>query len=155
MAENAAEVLAGAAVVAVAAGFFLFASQGRGFAPEADTYALRASFRSVEGVTVGTDVRLAGVKIGTVTSLTLNPQTFYADAAVSIRRDVLLPDDSSILISSEGLLGGSFVEIQPGGSLTNIAPGGEIEDTQGAVSIVSLLMKFVGGGDAGARPAAP
>ncbi|MBW4968657.1 MCE family protein, partial [Pseudoalteromonas sp. CR1] len=82
------------------------------------TYALRASFRSVEGVTVGTDVRLAGVKIGTVTSLTLNPQTFYADAAVSIRRDVLLPDDSSILISAEGLLGGSFVEIQPGGSLT-------------------------------------
>ncbi|MFN0114547.1 MAG: outer membrane lipid asymmetry maintenance protein MlaD [Paracoccaceae bacterium] len=156
MAENLPEVLAGAAVIAVAAGFFVFASQGTGFAPEPDSYPLTASFRSVEGVTVGTDVRLAGVKVGTVTALTLNPQTFFADAIVSVRRDVVLPDDSSILISSEGLLGGSFVELQPGGSPSNIEPGGEIEDTQGAVSIVTLLMKFAGGGGGGtATDAAP
>ena len=155
MAESTAEVLAGAAVIAVAAGFFLYASQGKGFVPEPDSYPLHASFRSVEGVTVGTDVRMAGVKVGTVTGLTLNPQTYMADATVTIRKDVVLPDDSTILISSEGLLGGSFVELQPGGSPTNLEPGGEIEDTQGAVSVISLLMKFAGGSGGGSAPAAP
>ena len=63
----------------------------------------------------------------------------------------MLPTDSAILISSEGLLGGSYVEILPGGAPDNLAPGEEIEDTQGAVSLVSLLMKFVGA-DAGDPP---
>jgi phospholipid/cholesterol/gamma-HCH transport system substrate-binding protein len=98
-------------------------------------------------------VRLAGVKVGTVTALTLNPGTFFADATISVQQGILLPDDSAILVSSEGLLGGNFVEIQPGGSPDNLAPGDEIEDTQGSVSLITLLMKFVGsmaGDDEGA-----
>jgi phospholipid/cholesterol/gamma-HCH transport system substrate-binding protein len=145
MAENPSEVIAGGAVLAAAIAFLIYAGQSTGFTGDSGTYSLKASFRSVDGVTVGTDVRLAGVKVGTVTSLNLNPQTFFADATISLRDDVALPDDSTILISSEGLLGGSFVELQPGGSLDNLAPGDEIEDTQGAVSVISLLMKFVGG----------
>jgi phospholipid/cholesterol/gamma-HCH transport system substrate-binding protein len=89
---------------------------------------------------------MAGIKVGSITSLTLNPQTFMADAVVNVRSDIQLPTDSAILISSEGLLGGNFVEIMPGGAPDNLAPGDEIEDTQGSVSLVSLLMKFVGGG---------
>ena len=107
---------------------------------------MTASFRSVEGISVGTDVRLAGVKVGTVTGLSLNPETFFADAVISMRTDVLLPTDSTILISSEGLLGGNFVEVQPGGALETLDPGTEIEDAQGAVSLITLLMKFAGGG---------
>jgi phospholipid/cholesterol/gamma-HCH transport system substrate-binding protein len=126
-------------------GFVVYAAQGAGLTGDARTYPLTASFRSVEGILVGSDVRLAGVKVGTITDLTLNPQTFFADASLSIREDVLLPVDSAILISSEGLLGGNFVEILPGGALENLEPGAEIEDTQGAVSLISLLMKFVGG----------
>ncbi|MCT8330584.1 outer membrane lipid asymmetry maintenance protein MlaD [Albidovulum sediminis] len=155
MAENTAEVLTGAAVLAAALGFLVYAGQGSGLAPTAGSYPLKASFRSVEGITVGTDVRLAGVKVGTVTSLSLNPQTFFADATISVKSDVLLPDDSAILISSEGLLGGSFVELQPGGSLENFAPGAEIEDTQGAVSVVNLLSKFVASGSGGEGETAP
>ncbi|MGB4906992.1 MAG: MlaD family protein, partial [Tabrizicola sp.] len=93
------------------------------------------------------DVRLAGVKVGTVTGLVLNPETYFADATISMRKDVALPTDSTILVSSEGLLGGTFVEVQPGGALEMLEPGGEIEDTQGAVSLITLLMKFAGGGD--------
>lgn len=146
MAENVTEVVAGAAVLAVAIGFLVYAGQHTGYATtDSGSYALKASFRSVEGVKVGTDVRLAGVKVGTVTDLTLNPQTFYADATVSVKNGIELPDDSAIVISSEGLLGGNFVEIQPGGSPDMLAPGAEIEDTQGAVSLISLLMKFVSG----------
>jgi phospholipid/cholesterol/gamma-HCH transport system substrate-binding protein len=145
MASERAEILTGAAVLAVAIGFAVYAAQGAGLTGDAGTYPLTASFRSVEGITVGSDVRLAGVKVGTITDLTLNPQTFFADANLSIREDVLLPADSAILISSEGLLGGNFVEILPGGALENLEPGAEIEDTQGAVSLISLLLKFVGG----------
>jgi phospholipid/cholesterol/gamma-HCH transport system substrate-binding protein len=153
MAENLSEVIAGGAVLAAALGFLVYAGQTTGFTGEQASYPLTASFRSVEGVTVGTDVRLAGVKVGTVTALTLNPQTYFADATILIRNEVKLPVDSTILISSEGLLGGSYVELQPGGALENLEPGQEIEDTQGAVSVISLLMKFVGG--EGSDSAAP
>jgi phospholipid/cholesterol/gamma-HCH transport system substrate-binding protein len=142
-AENVTEVLTGAGVLAVALGFAAYAGLGTRLAPQKDSYELTASFRSVDGVSVGTDVRLAGVKVGTVTRLALNPETYYADATVTVRNGIAVPDDSSILISSEGLLGGNFVEIQPGGSPVMLEAGQEILDTQGAVGLVQLLMKFV------------
>jgi phospholipid/cholesterol/gamma-HCH transport system substrate-binding protein len=146
MAYERAEIVAGAAILAVAVGFALYAVRGSGMVGASESYPLTASFRSVEGITVGTDVRLAGVKVGTVTELTLNPETYFADAVISMRTDVAVPTDSTILVSSEGLLGGNFVEVQPGGALEMLEPGGEIEDTQGAVSLITLLMKFAGGG---------
>jgi len=148
MAENRAEVLAGAAVVAAAIGFLFYATGGAGIGAAAGNYPLTASFRSVEGISSGTDVRLAGVKVGTITALKLNPTTFFADATISVENGILLPDDTAILISSEGLLGGNFIELVPGGSTENLGPGDEIEDTQGSVSLISLLMKFVSGGSA-------
>ncbi|MFE3837921.1 outer membrane lipid asymmetry maintenance protein MlaD [Pseudogemmobacter sonorensis] len=149
MSYSAAEVLTGAAVLAVAAGFALYAAQGAGLGRGGDSYPLTASFRSVQGITTGSDVRLAGVKVGTITRLELNPQTFFADATISMARGVELPSDSAILISQDGLLGGAYVEILPGGMPDNLGPGDEIEDTQGAVSLISLLMKFVGGDSGG------
>ena len=146
MSENRAELLVGALVIAVAAGFLAYATSRAGVIQGSDGYTLVASFRSAEGVSVGTDVRLAGVKIGSITGLTLNPETFRADATLAIRSGVELPDDSSVLIASEGLLGGNFVEIQPGGSPFNFEPGAEIDNTQGAISLIELLSKFVGSG---------
>jgi phospholipid/cholesterol/gamma-HCH transport system substrate-binding protein len=145
MAENPTEVFAGAAVLAAAVAFVFYATQSTGISGNAATYDLKASFRSVEGITLGSDVRMAGVKVGTIISLDLNPKTYFADATVAVKNDLLLPDDSAILISSEGLLGGNFIELVPGGSETNLQPGAEIEDTQGSVSLISLLMKFVSG----------
>ncbi len=144
MAENTSEVIAGAAVLAAAVGFLVYAGQTSGSGGGGDSYDLTASFRAVDGISVGTDVRLAGVKVGTITDLQLNPQTFYADAVVAIDQAIVLPDDSAILVSSEGLLGGNYIEIVPGGSLDTLAPGAEIEDTQGSVSLVTLLLRFVG-----------
>lgn len=66
---------------------------------------------------------------------------------MSVRSDTQIPDDSAIVISSEGLLGGNFVEIMPGGSPFYFEAGDEITDTQGSVSLISLLLKFVSGGD--------
>lgn len=149
MAENTTEVLIGGLVLAAAIGFAVYGAQVAGLGNSGGSqYPLTASFRSLEGVNVGTDVRLAGVKIGTVTDVNLNPDTYRADTTVSLRATTQVPDDSSIIVSSEGLLGGNFVEIVPGGSPFYFAPGDEITDTQGAVSLVTLLLKFVSGGDA-------
>ncbi len=146
MAENRAEILAGAGVVALALGFLYYMTAGTLSAP-VGSYPLTASFRSAEGIRVGTDVRLAGVKVGTITAMTLNPTTYFADVAVSLDSKVQLPTDTAILISSEGLLGGNFVELVPGGAVDILAPGDQIEDTQGSVSLISLLLKFVSGSD--------
>lgn len=145
MAQDRLEVFAGAVVLAVGIGFAAYAAKDTGLSGDAGTYTLVASFRSADGISVGSDVRMAGVAVGKITALNLNPQTFFADAVVQIDSSVQLPDDSAILISSEGLLGGNFVELVPGGMPDLLAPGDEIEDTQGAVSLVSLLMKFVSG----------
>lgn len=145
MSESKTEVFVGGAVLAVAIAFVAYAGQITGFSKQTSGYQLTASFRSAEGVTVGTDVRLAGVKVGTVTDLKLNPQTFRADTTFSVQQGIEVPDDSAVVVASEGLLGGNFVEIVPGGSPFNFQPGDEVEDTQGAVSLVSLLLKFVSG----------
>lgn len=145
MAENRAEVLAGAAVLAAAVSFLAYAVGGGKLIAAADSYTLTASFRSVEGIRAGSDVRLAGVKVGTITELNLNPETYFADAVIEVDAKLKLPLDSAILISSEGLLGGNYVELVPGGMEEILAPGDEIEDTQGSVSLLTLLMKWIGG----------
>jgi phospholipid/cholesterol/gamma-HCH transport system substrate-binding protein len=147
MTHSRTEVLVGGGVLAAALVFGIYAVQSAGLSLGTDGYPLTASFRSAEGITIGTDVRLAGVKVGSVTALDLNPQTFRADTVVTIRDDVEIPDDSAIVVASEGLLGGNFVEISPGGSPFTYAAGDEILDTQGSVSLVSLLMSFVAGQD--------
>lgn len=140
-AERRAELLAGAAVLAVAMGFLAWAAGGDML--RQGGYEVTASFPDVDGVEVGTEVRLAGVKVGRVTAVRLNPQTYMADARLRIPDDVVLPLDSAAIIQSDGLLGGAYIQIQPGGSLENLAPGDEIEEVQGAVSLLQLMMKFV------------
>jgi len=146
MSENhTTEVITGSIVLFVALGFFLYAGQIVGLSGGGSSHDYTASFRTADGISIGTDVRIGGVKVGTITELTLNPQTFRADAEFTVLSEVELPEDTAAVISSEGLLGGSFVEILPGGSAFNLEPGAEIEDTQGSVSLVQLLLKFVAG----------
>jgi phospholipid/cholesterol/gamma-HCH transport system substrate-binding protein len=147
MTERATEVLVGGAVLAVAAGFLLYAGQVAGLAGGSGGKAeYFANFRSIEGVSVGTDVRLAGVKVGAVTDVALDPQTYTARTVISVDEGLLLPEDTLASIASEGLLGGNYVELVPGGMPDNYAPGDEIRDTQSAVSLITLLLKFVSGG---------
>lgn len=145
MSENKTEVIVGTAVLAAAIGFLVYAGQATGYSREAGEYDLVASFRSVEGISVGTDVRMAGVTVGSVKALDLNAETFRADTTLAIVDGVVLPDDTSVAIASEGLLGGNFVELVPGGSPFNLEPGDEIIDTQSSVSLISLLLRFVSG----------
>ncbi len=145
MKNNVIETIIGAAVVASAAAFLVYAANAVGVSGPEDEYELNASFRSVEGVALGTDVRMAGVKIGSVSKMELNPTTYRAELGISIIEGIEIPDDSSVSVASEGLLGGNFIEIIPGGSGFMVENGGQIEDTQGSVSLVTLLLKFVSG----------
>ncbi len=145
MSANTTELAVGGVVLAVAVGFLAYTVSNTGGIGTQSGYPLIANFRSAEGISVGTDVRMAGVKIGTVTAMQLDPNSFMAETTLGIREDIILPDDSAVVIASEGLLGGSFVEVLPGGSQFTYEAGDEVYDTQGAVSLISLLMKFVGG----------
>lgn len=147
MRENLTEVLTGAAVLAVAGAFLAYSVQMTGYSnSNGDRYDLVASFRSAEGVSLGTEVRMSGVKIGSVTGMELNAQTFRADVTFALSSEIEIPTDSTAIVATEGLLGGTFVEIEPGGSFETYQPGDMILDTQGSVSIVTLLAKFAAGG---------
>lgn len=148
MRENTTEVVVGAAVLAAAVWFLWFILSATGLSGATTGMNLQANFRSAEGVSVGTDIRLAGVSVGTVSGLDLNLDTYRAEANFAIDQGVPIPDDSAAVVASEGLLGGTYVEIVPGGSFEMYGDGALIEDTQGAVSLIQLLMKFVGGDEA-------
>jgi len=145
MQNNTVETLIGAIVVVVAATFLFFAYTSTG-SGSVSGYDVQARFTSADGISPGTDVRLHGIKIGTVSALTLDPKTYMAIAHLSVRNDVQLPDDSAVKITSSGLLGNSYIAIQPGGSDKNLKPGGELTNTQGSVDLISLIGRAVMGG---------
>lgn len=140
--RSVTEILIGAIVVATAIWFLYYTSTRTNIMSNEDSYNLSADFRSVEGVSLGTDVRLAGVKIGIVKALILNPETYRVKAIFSVKKTIKIPDDSQALISTEGLLGGTFLELVPGGSFDYLAPESVIMDTQGSVSLITLLMRL-------------
>jgi len=148
MAYRPWEVALGAVVMIAAAVFVVFALRTTGTTlTQAQAYPLHATFRSAEGVQHGTEVRLAGVKIGTVSDLTLDPLTFRAQMTIMVDQGLDLPLDSTIQVASEGLLGGTFIEILPGGDLDNLAAGDSFQDTQSAVSLITLLLRVFTGSD--------
>lgn len=142
------ETLIGALVVAVAGVFFWYGWNTTGSAPVGG-YELIGRFDGVDGINVGTDVRMSGIKIGTVTSQELDQKSYRALVRMNIKEEIKLPDDSSIRVASEGLLGGAYLAVSPGGSETMLKNGGEFETTQGSVDLIGLVSKaiFSGGSD--------
>ncbi len=153
MKNSTVETLIGAAVIVIAAGFFFFAYQASDKGQAAGAYRISAEFDNAEGVSVGTDVRVAGVKIGSVVDFTLNPENYQANVVMDIDPKVRFTDDATAKVTAEGLLGSKFIALEQGGSETLLADGGVISNTQGAVDIWSLISQAMfagkGGGDGG------
>jgi phospholipid/cholesterol/gamma-HCH transport system substrate-binding protein len=143
MRDQIAETLVGAVVLAVAAAFLAYsltaAERGAGGAG----YPLTARFGSVDGLATGADVRLSGVKVGSVSGIRLDPATYAAVVTFTVDEEVQIPTDSSASLKNEGLLGGVFLEIEPGADETMIQAGGELEYGQGAIDVIRLLSEFV------------
>ncbi|WP_339829315.1 outer membrane lipid asymmetry maintenance protein MlaD [uncultured Parvibaculum sp.] len=142
MQSNLVETLIGTIVVAVAALFLFYGYTSSGMRSSAG-YKVTAQFSGVDGLANGSDVRLSGIKIGTVVSQSLNPETYQAVVTLDLARDVKIPDDTSAKIASDGLLGGSYISLTPGGSPDYLADGSEIMFTQGAVDLMGLIGQAV------------
>jgi phospholipid/cholesterol/gamma-HCH transport system substrate-binding protein len=148
--ENATEALIGLVVLAVAAWFVTFAYARTEGGGSGGGYTVTARFPNVSGVSAGTDVRVSGMKVGTVTSQELDPATYQAVLKLSLDSAVKLPLDTSAAITSEGLLGGNFIALSPGGETDMLRDGDEITDTQGSVDLMSLIGGFIN--QTGAKP---
>ena len=98
-----------------------------------------AKFDRVDGLTIGSDVKMSGIKIGTVTSQTLDPETYQAVVDMNIASQYKIPEDSTARVATESLLGGNYLELQPGGSPDMLASGDQIEYTQGSVDLMGLI----------------
>jgi phospholipid/cholesterol/gamma-HCH transport system substrate-binding protein len=140
--RSGSDLIAGAVVLVVAFGFLGYALAHTGRSIGAG-YTLHASFNRIDGLAVGSDVRVAGVKVGSVTGAHLDPKSYQAVVDFTVADNVVLPKDSSAVITSDGLLGGKYLSLAPGGDDANLGPGGVITVTQSSISLEELLGKFI------------
>jgi len=147
MQKNILETLMGGVVLVVAAVFLAFAYSGSGMRVE-DGYVVTAHFSNASGITLGSDIRIGGVKVGTVSNIALDPESYEAVLSLQIRSKTKLPKDSSASIVSSGLLGDKYIQLTPGGDDAMLAVGDKINFTQSAVNLEELIGKFMfsGGG---------
>jgi phospholipid/cholesterol/gamma-HCH transport system substrate-binding protein len=142
MRQNLVETLIGAVVLLVAAVFLVFA-YGKSGVGHIAGYALTAKFSRVDGIAVGSQVRLAGIKVGTVTDQRLDPKDYRAVVIMSLDPSVQLPEDSAVKIASDGLLGGKYLSLEPGGAEQMLKAGQEIKFSQGSVDLIDLVGQYM------------
>jgi phospholipid/cholesterol/gamma-HCH transport system substrate-binding protein len=142
MRANVVEAVIGAVVLAIA-GFFLHYAYYSGHAGRNGGYELTAKFDRIDGLILGNEVRLSGVKVGTIQSITIDPATFMAVVTLSVRHDLKLPQDTIAEIVSESFMGGKYIALVPGGAEENLKPGDAIAYTQSSISFESLIGKFL------------
>jgi phospholipid/cholesterol/gamma-HCH transport system substrate-binding protein len=125
-----------------------------------DSYTLSARFDNIGGLKTRAPVRAAGVVVGRVTAISLDPKTFQGVVTLSIERPFQFPKDSSAKILTAGLLGDQYVGLEAGGEVDNLAPGAVVKQTQSAVVLENLIGQFLfnkaadagAGVDAGKKP---
>jgi phospholipid/cholesterol/gamma-HCH transport system substrate-binding protein len=152
--NNIAESLIGAAVVAIALVIAALAYYRTGSGGMSG-YEINAKLSKADGLAVGTDVRLAGIKVGTVSDLTLDPKTYLVTVHMNIQHDVQLPADSSILVTQSGFLGGQYLSITPGGEDKMMTAGSYFENAQGSIDVMGLVGRFATGGSTSNQPPPP
>ena len=129
MRRNAVETVLGAVVLLVA-GMFVYFAYNTAQVKAIDGYNIKASFFKIGGLTTGSDVRINGIKVGTVTNARLDLETFDAVIEMSIKSDIKLPTDTIAAIGSEGIVGGKYVRITPGSAKETISDNGSISETK-------------------------
>ena len=142
--DGLAEILTGGIVFLIALLFVGYSIKETSFKAEmkGENFILYANFQSVEGIKLGSDILLAGVKVGRVSSIELDKVSFQAKATLSLFDDYKLPDDTEAVINSDGLLGGKYISLNVGGSDITLNNGDEVFYTQSSIDILNLLNKF-------------
>jgi len=142
MRANMIEAVMGAIVLIIATFFLIFAytsSKGGVYSG----YPLIAKFDRIDGLAIGNDVRISGVKVGSIINIEVDPKTFLAQVVMTVRNGLALPTDTAAEITSESLMGGKYIALIPGGEEKSLTPGEEITYTQSSVSFENLLGKYL------------
>ena len=143
MGNSKIETIVGLIIVSVAAGFMVFTYKVAEVKKFGNTYSLRAVFDQVEGIIAGSDVMMSGIKVGFVSDLKLDGESYRAVMKIAVDRDIKIPDDSSIRIVSNGLLGKKYVSVDAGSSDTMFADGDDVSFTQSSVNLETLIGKLI------------
>lgn len=146
MQRNMLETVMGAIVLIAAAGFLYLVSSSVGVRENSSGYNLVMRFDRGGSVNPGTDVRIAGAKIGTVVSKRFDPDNYQAVVTINVDNDVKLPKDTTAIITSDGLLGDNYVLLEIGGDDQMLKANDQITHVQGALNLADLINKFVVGG---------
>lgn len=159
MGRSVFETIMGALVLLVAGGFMAFAYEGSNLKP-VDGYPLKAKFSTVAGIGLGSDVRIGGIKVGVVSDMSLDSETYQAILTLQMKQGIKIPEDSSAAVVSDGLLGSKYIKLEPGAEDKMIAANGTITLTQSAVNLEELIGKMAFGsadksGDKKTSPTAP
>lgn len=142
MRRNLIETILGGVVLVVAGLFLVFAYSNSGI-QAVSGYEIFAKFDRIDGLKNGGDVRMSGIKVGTVLSQEIDPKTYLAVVRLSVDPSIRLPLDSAAEIVSDGLLGGKYMSLVPGAEEKMIEPGGEIKFTQSPLNLESLISQFM------------
>ncbi len=137
------ETAMGFLVLALAALFLVWSLSVAQAGRLGDGYSVTAKFGDVGGLEPGAKVSLAGVKVGSVSSVRVDPKTFLAVVKLSLDGDVHVPSDSTAKVTSDGLLGGAHIALTPGGAEDDLQPNGELANTQGAVDLFGLIGQVI------------
>ncbi|KAA8386613.1 outer membrane lipid asymmetry maintenance protein MlaD [Acetobacter tropicalis] len=141
--RNSVELITGVVVLIALALMLVAAVVGEGRKTDSTGYPLHASFSHIDGLGVGSDVRLAGVTVGQVVQERVDPTTYKAEVTFTVRPDIKLPTDSAAIITSDSLLGGKYIALSPGGDDQTLKPNAMVNQTQGSISLEQLLSKFI------------
>jgi phospholipid/cholesterol/gamma-HCH transport system substrate-binding protein len=142
MSRNIVETILGGVVLLVAVVFLFYAYENSSLKPVRG-YEIEARFNSVDGLSTGNDVRIGGVKIGSIVGLSVDPQNYQVRVRMTVGTNIRLPEDSAASITGDGLLGGKYVKVDPGDSENLIAPGGLIGKTKDVVALEQLLGRAI------------
>lgn len=146
MNHNIVETVLGGVVLVITGIFLVFALSSASF-KQTNGYSVHAHFSKADGIAPGMDVRLSGVKIGSVSNMTLDRDTYLANVTMTIQNDIQLPIDTVAKIASESILGGKYLTLEPGAEEEMLKDGDRIQYTQAAVNLEDMIGKFIFDGE--------
>lgn len=143
MKDKSLETITGLIVLLISVGLSVIGYHNVTFLNKDDTYQLYALFSSAEGIKTGTDVMIAGIRVGRVVETTLDKESFSANVKIALNKDIEIPTDSSIKIASEGLMGGKFLQIAPGSEERMLKSGEKISYSQSGINLEQMITKYM------------